>query len=129
MILAAAIFGNADKQRVTVKAYIDSEVAEMYKKRLKELKGIVAKRHAEEDAWAKNNPDKAEKQKAWFENMKGQINQFLDYIILRSIIISCYRFSMRCNYTWIILNNIYKCHLYLQFILTDNYLITLHTPH
>lgn len=28
LILAAAIFGNADKQRVTVKAYIDSEVAE-----------------------------------------------------------------------------------------------------
>ena len=45
---------------------IFSEVKELYAKRNEELKGIVAKRHAEEEEWAKANPEKAELMKSWF---------------------------------------------------------------
>lgn len=42
------------------------EVKEMYENRLKELKEIVAVRHAEEEAWAQANPEKAQLLNDWF---------------------------------------------------------------
>ena len=42
------------------------EVAELYAKRAKELEVIVAERYAAKDAWAKANPELAEKMKFWF---------------------------------------------------------------
>ena len=42
------------------------EVAELYAKRAKELEAIVAERYAAKDAWAKANPELAEKMKFWF---------------------------------------------------------------
>ena len=50
------------------------EVAELYAKRLKELEGIVAKRHAEEDAWAKANPEKAKLYQEWFSEKAPKID-------------------------------------------------------
>lgn len=50
------------------------EVAELYAKRLKELEGIVAKRHAEEDAWAKANPKKAKLYQEWFSEKAPKID-------------------------------------------------------
>ncbi len=42
------------------------EVEELYAKRREELKKIVAERHAEEEKWAKENPEKAALMKEWF---------------------------------------------------------------
>ena len=42
------------------------EVAELYAKRAKEMEAIVAERYAAKDAWAKANPELAEKMKFWF---------------------------------------------------------------
>ena len=42
------------------------EVAELYAKRAKELEASVAERYAAKDAWAKANPELAEKMKFWF---------------------------------------------------------------
>ncbi len=42
------------------------EVAELYAKRAKELEAIVAERYAAKEAWAKANPELAEKMKFWF---------------------------------------------------------------
>lgn len=44
------------------------EVQEMYNARLKELEGIVAKRHQEESNWAEKNIEKAAQLKDWFAN-------------------------------------------------------------
>ena len=46
----------------------------MYAKRKEELKAIVAERHAEEDAWAAANPEKAAQQKDWFNNVVPDID-------------------------------------------------------
>ena len=53
---------------------IFSEVKELYAKRNEELKGIVAKRHAEEEEWAKTNPEKAELMKSWFSGNAPKID-------------------------------------------------------
>ena len=53
---------------------IFSEVKELYAKRNEELKGIVAKRHAEEEVWAKANPEKAELMKSWFSGNAPKID-------------------------------------------------------
>ena len=53
---------------------IFSEVKELYAKRNEELKGIVAKRHAEEEEWAKANPEKAELMKSWFSGNAPKID-------------------------------------------------------
>ena len=45
---------------------IRPEVRELYAERRKELMGIVAKRHEEEQAWAAANPEKAAQQEDWF---------------------------------------------------------------
>ena len=50
------------------------EVAELYAKRAKELEGIVAKRYAEKEAWAKANPELAVKMKLWFSGAAPEIN-------------------------------------------------------
>ena len=42
------------------------EVKELYAKRKAELEEIVAKKHAEKQAWAKQNPELAEKMQKWF---------------------------------------------------------------
>ncbi len=42
------------------------EVAALYEARLKELEGIAAGRYAEEEAWAKQNTEKAAQLKDWF---------------------------------------------------------------
>lgn len=55
--------GNPDKPFV-----IWPEVQEMYNARLKELEGIVAKRHQEESNWAEKNIEKAAQLKDWFAN-------------------------------------------------------------
>jgi Transketolase len=44
------------------------EVKELYAKRAEELKAIVAERYKEIEAWAKANPELAEKKKLWFSN-------------------------------------------------------------
>lgn len=53
---------------------IFSEVKELYAKRNEELKGIVAKRHAEEEEWAKANSEKAELMKSWFSGNAPKID-------------------------------------------------------
>ena len=53
---------------------IFDDVKEMYAKRKEELKSIVAERHAEEDAWAAANPEKAAQQKDWFNNVVPDID-------------------------------------------------------
>lgn len=53
---------------------IFDDVKEMYNNRLKELESIVAERHAEEEAWAKANPDKAQQVKDWFANKLPEID-------------------------------------------------------
>lgn len=42
------------------------EVAELYARRREELRGIMAERRAAKEAWAKANPEKAEKMARWF---------------------------------------------------------------
>ena len=53
---------------------IFDDVQEMYAKRKEELKAIVAERHAEEEAWAAANPEKAAQQKDWFNNVVPDID-------------------------------------------------------
>jgi len=43
------------------------DVQELYNKRKAELKEIVAKKHDEKAAWAKQNPELAEKMQKWFD--------------------------------------------------------------
>ncbi|MEG1728829.1 MAG: transketolase [Bacteroidaceae bacterium] len=47
--------------------FIYDEVKELYAQRAEELKAIVSVRHEEEKDWAKKNPERAAKQKDWFE--------------------------------------------------------------
>lgn len=53
---------------------IYDEVKELYKQRKEELLQIVKGRHDEEEAWAKENPGKAAKQKDWFEKKLPSLN-------------------------------------------------------
>ena len=53
---------------------IFEDVQELYAKRKEELKAIVAERHAEEEAWAAANPEKAAQQKDWFNNVVPEID-------------------------------------------------------
>ena len=50
------------------------EVAALYEARLKELEGIAADRYAEEEAWAKQNVEKAAQLKDWFAGKLPNIN-------------------------------------------------------
>ncbi len=50
------------------------EVQEMYNKRIGELREISAKRHAEEDEWSAQNPEKATAQKEWFSGKAPKID-------------------------------------------------------
>lgn len=50
------------------------EVSELYANRLKELKGIVEKRHNEEQKWAEANPEKAKLYKEWFSGEAPKID-------------------------------------------------------
>ena len=50
------------------------EVAELYANRLKKLKEIVAKRHADEQEWEKSNPKKAVLYKEWFSGKAPKID-------------------------------------------------------
>ena len=50
------------------------DVKELYAKRAEELKQIAAERHAEEEAWASANPEKAAQQKEWFSGKAPQID-------------------------------------------------------
>ena len=53
---------------------IFEDVKAMYANRKEELKAIVAERHAEENAWAAANPEKAAQQKDWFNNVVPDID-------------------------------------------------------
>ena len=53
---------------------IFDDVKEIYAKRAEELKAIVAERHAEENAWAAANPEKAAQQKEWFAGNAPKID-------------------------------------------------------
>ena len=46
---------------------IFSETKELYAKRTAELKEIVGKKYAEKEAWAKTNPELADKMQKWFD--------------------------------------------------------------
>ena len=61
--------GNHDEPFV-----IFPEVADLYEARLKELEGIAAIRHEEEEAWAKQNNEKAAQLKDWFCGKLPQID-------------------------------------------------------
>ena len=50
------------------------DVKELYDKRAEELKQIAAERHAEEEAWANANPEKAAQQKEWFSGKAPKVN-------------------------------------------------------
>ncbi len=50
------------------------EVEELYAKRREELKKIVAERHAEEEKWAKENPEKAALMKEWFSGNAPKVD-------------------------------------------------------
>ena len=50
------------------------DVKELYAKRTEELKQIAAERHAEEEAWASANPEKAAQQKEWFSGKAPKID-------------------------------------------------------
>ena len=50
------------------------DVAELYAKRAKELEAIVAERYAAKDAWAKANPELAEKMEFWFSGQAPQLD-------------------------------------------------------
>ena len=50
------------------------EVAELYAKRAKELEAIVAERYAAKEAWAKANPELAEKMKFWFSGKAPKLD-------------------------------------------------------
>ena len=53
---------------------IFDDVKELYAKRAEELKKMAAERHAEEEAWAAANPEKAAQQKDWFNNVVPNID-------------------------------------------------------
>ena len=53
---------------------IFDDVKELYANRAKELKEIMAKKYAEEEAWKKANPEMAAKCEAWFANAAPQVN-------------------------------------------------------
>ena len=53
---------------------IFEEVKELYTKRDEELKKIVAERKAEEEAWAKANPEKSAELNLWFENKPPKVD-------------------------------------------------------
>ena len=53
---------------------IFDDVKEIYAKRAEELKAMAAERHAEEEAWAAANPEKAAQQKEWFEGNAPKID-------------------------------------------------------
>ncbi|MDD5815032.1 MAG: transketolase [Bacteroidales bacterium] len=53
---------------------IFSEVKELYAKRAAELEKIVAERNAEKEAWAKQNPELAQKLVAFFSNKAPEVN-------------------------------------------------------
>ena len=53
---------------------IFDDVKELYAKRAEELKQMAAERHAEEEAWAAANPEKAAQQKDWFNNVVPEID-------------------------------------------------------
>lgn len=53
---------------------IFDEVKELYAKRAEELEKITAERHAEEKAWADENPEKAAQQTEWFSNKAPKID-------------------------------------------------------
>ena len=53
---------------------IFDDVKEIYAKRAEELKQIAAERHAEEEAWAKANPEKAAQLEDWFNNVLPEID-------------------------------------------------------
>lgn len=53
---------------------IFDDVKEIYARRAEELKAIAAARHAEEEAWAAANPDKAAAQKTWFSSVAPAID-------------------------------------------------------
>lgn len=50
------------------------EVKALYDARLSQLEGIAAARHEEEEAWAKQNADKAKELKEWFEGKLPRID-------------------------------------------------------
>ncbi len=50
------------------------EVAELYAARKEELKKIVAERKAQEEAWAKANPEKAAMMKEWFSGNAPKVD-------------------------------------------------------
>ena len=50
------------------------DVAELYAKRAKELEAVVAERYAAKDAWAKANPELAEKMAFWFSGQAPQLD-------------------------------------------------------
>ena len=50
------------------------EVAELYAKRAKELEAIVAERYSAKEAWAKANPELAEKMKFWFSGKAPKLD-------------------------------------------------------
>jgi len=53
---------------------IFDDVKELYANRAKELKEIMAKKYAEEEAWKKANPEMAAKCAAWFSNATPQVD-------------------------------------------------------
>ena len=53
---------------------IFDKVKEMYARRKEELAAICAERYAEEEAWAKANPEKAAQLKDWFANKLPEID-------------------------------------------------------
>ncbi|WP_455639598.1 transketolase family protein [Parabacteroides sp.] len=50
------------------------DVAELYAKRAKELEAIVAERYAAKEAWAKANPELAEKMAYWFSGKAPKLD-------------------------------------------------------
>ena len=53
---------------------IFTDVAELYAKRAKELEAIVAERYAAKEAWAKANPELAEKMQFWFSGKAPKLD-------------------------------------------------------
>lgn len=53
---------------------IFAETKELYTKRATELKEIVAKKYAEKEAWAKQNPELAAKMQQWFEGYTPSVD-------------------------------------------------------
>lgn len=50
------------------------DVAKLYAERAKELETIVAKRYADKEAWAKENPELAKKMQSWFSGKVPEID-------------------------------------------------------